>query len=129
MSSLVILVIEDNPKNLKLVRDVLSYAGYDVIEAGTAEAGLELAAEQLPHLVLMDIQLPGMDGMEALQILKAGERTGAIPVVALTAFAMAEDRERALTAGFDGYVSKPVSPGVLRAVAEKYLQRSEEPHV
>ena len=129
MSPGVILVIEDNPKNLKLVRDVLSYAGYEVIEAGTAEAGIELAAEWQPNLVLMDIQLPGMDGMEAVQVLKGCERTGSIPVVALTAFAMSDDRERALAAGFDSYVAKPVSPGVLRAVADQYLEPSEERHV
>ena len=129
MSPGVILVVEDNPKNLKLVRDVLSFAGYDVIEAGTAERGLTLAAEHQPNLVLMDIQLPGMDGLAAVQILKAEERTRAIPVVALTAFAMTDDRDRALEAGFDSYVAKPVSPGVLRAVADQYLERSEEPHV
>ena len=129
MSPGVILVVEDNPKNLKLVRDVLSFAGYDVIEAGSAESGLELAAERQPDLVLMDLQLPGMDGMEAVQVLKAEERTREIPVVALTAFAMADDRDRAMAAGFDSYVAKPVSPGVLRAVADRYLERSEEPHV
>jgi two-component system, cell cycle response regulator DivK len=83
----VILVVEDNPKNLKLVRDVLSADGYSVLEATTAEDGIELADRHQPDLVLMDIQLPGMDGIEALQVLKSGDRTGTMPVVAVTAFA------------------------------------------
>jgi two-component system cell cycle response regulator DivK len=105
----VILVVEDNERNLKLLRDVLEYAGYDVRAARTGEDGIALAASELPDLVLMDLQLPGIDGMEALRQLRESPRTADIPVVAVTAQAMKHDRERALQAGFDGYVEKPIS--------------------
>ena len=93
-----ILVVEDNELNLKLIRDVLGYAGYEVVEARTGEQGVELAAECLPDLVLMDLQLPGIDGIEALRQLRASPLTQDVPVVAVTAFAMREDQERALRA-------------------------------
>jgi two-component system cell cycle response regulator DivK len=105
----VILVVEDNERNLKLLRDVLEYAGYDVRVARTAEEGITLAVSDPPHLVLMDLQLPGVDGVEALGRLRESPRTADIPVVAVTAQAMKQDRERALRAGFDGYVEKPIS--------------------
>jgi len=126
MSASVILVVEDNAKNLKLVRDVLSADGYEILEATTAEDGIELADRHLPDLVLMDIQLPGMDGIEALQVLKGGVRTGTVPVVAVTAFAMGEDHERALAAGFDGYLEKPISLGLLRAEVHGFIGSAEE---
>ena len=122
MTGALILVVEDNPKNLKLVRDVLSHDGYEVIEATTAEAGIELADRHQPDLVLMDIQLPGMDGIEALADPASGAiATGAVPVVAVTAFAMGDDRERALAAGFDGYLEKPISLGLLRAEVHGFV--------
>jgi two-component system cell cycle response regulator DivK len=105
----VILVVEDNERNLKLLRDVLEYAGYDVRAARTAEDGIILAVSEPPDLVLMDLQLPGIDGMEALRRLRESPRTADIPVVAVTAQAMKQDRERALDAGFDGYIEKPIS--------------------
>jgi CheY-like chemotaxis protein len=105
----VILVVEDNEQNLKLLRDVLEYAGYDVRTARTAEDGLILAVSEPPDLVLMDLQLPGIDGMEALRRLRESPQTAGIPVVAVTAQAMKEDRERVLRAGFNGYVEKPIS--------------------
>jgi two-component system, cell cycle response regulator DivK len=105
----VILVVEDNERNLKLLRDVLEYAGYDVRVARTGEDGVTLAVKEPPDLVLMDLQLPGIDGMEALRQLRASPRTADIPVVAVTAQAMKQDRERVLQAGFDGYVEKPIS--------------------
>ena len=105
----VILVVEDNERNLKLLRDVLEYAGFDVRAARTAEDGISLAVSEPPDLVLMDLQLPGIDGLEALRRLRASPRTAGIPVVAVTAQAMKHDRERALEAGFDGYVEKPIS--------------------
>ena len=105
----VILVVEDNERNLKLLRDVLDYAGYDVRVARTAEDGISLAASEPPDLVLMDLQLPGIDGMEALRRLRESPRTADIPVVAVTAQAMKDDRERALDAGFNGYIEKPIS--------------------
>jgi len=105
----VILVVEDNERNLKLLRDVLEYAGYDVRAARTGEDGVALAVKEPPDLVLMDLQLPGIDGTEALRRLRKNPRTADIPVVAVTAQAMKQDRERVLEAGFNGYVSKPIS--------------------
>jgi CheY-like chemotaxis protein len=104
-----ILVVEDNEKNMKLFRDVLQAKGYEIVEATTGERAVELAIEHGPALVLMDIQLPDIDGVEALGGLRADERTASRPVLALTAQAMEGDRERFLAAGFDGYVSKPVN--------------------
>jgi two-component system cell cycle response regulator DivK len=105
----VILLVEDNERNLKLLRDVLDYAGYAVRVARTGEDGITLAASEPPDLVLMDLQLPGIDGMEALRRLRESPRTAGIPVVAVTAQAMKHDRERALDAGFNGYIEKPIS--------------------
>ena len=105
----VILVVEDNERNLKLLRDVIEYAGYDVRAARTGEDGIALAVKEPPDLVLMDLQLPGIDGTEALRRLRENPRTADIPVVAVTAQAMKQDRERVLRAGFNGYVEKPIS--------------------
>jgi CheY-like chemotaxis protein len=107
--SATVLVVEDNALNLKLVRDVLGHAGYRVLEAGDAERGIALARAEAPDLILMDIQLPGLDGVEALGRLRDDAATAAIPVVALTALAMKEDRERFLGAGFDGSLEKPLN--------------------
>ena len=113
-----ILVVEDNERNLKLVRDVLQYAGFEVIEARSGERGVELAIQCQPHLVLMDLKLPGIGGEQALELIRADVRTRRIPVVALTASAMQPDRARVLLAGFDGYLEKPISvpdfPGQVR---------------
>jgi CheY-like chemotaxis protein len=108
MSGQRILVVEDNEKNMKLFRDVLEAKGYSPLEATSGEQAVELALENVPDLILMDVQLPGIDGIEALGRIRADERTKSIPVVALTAQAMAGDRERFLESGFDGYISKPV---------------------
>jgi len=104
-----ILVVEDNELNMKLFRDVLVAGGYRTLEATTGGEAVELATEHAPDLVLMDIQLPDFDGVQALGRLRANERTAAIPVLALTAQAMDGDRERFLAAGFNGYLSKPVN--------------------
>jgi two-component system, cell cycle response regulator DivK len=104
-----ILVVEDNEMNMKLFRDVLLATGYRTLEATTGDEAVELAAEHSPDLVLMDIQLPDVDGVHALHRLRADERTAAIPVLAVTAQAMRGDREEFLAAGFDGYLSKPVN--------------------
>ncbi|HEX2362742.1 MAG TPA: response regulator, partial [Jiangellaceae bacterium] len=98
-----ILVVEDNDRNLKLVRDVLVFAGFEVLEAQTGEQGVAIAETTLPDLVLMDLQLPGIDGTETLRRMRQGTLGPHVPVVAVTAFAMAEDKERASRAGFDGY--------------------------
>ena len=114
-----VLVVEDNEKNMKLVRDVLQATGYSTLEATTGEDAVELAALHTPALVLMDVHLPGIDGVEALARLRRDERTASIPVLALTAQAMHGDRERFLHAGFTGYLSKPVDVAeLLRTVAE-----------
>jgi two-component system, cell cycle response regulator DivK len=109
MAGAQILVVEDNQKNMKLFRDVLQVTGYRTLEATTGGRAVELATEHRPDLVLMDIQLPDIDGVEALGRLRADERTASIPVLALTAQAMEGDRERFRAAGFDGYISKPVN--------------------
>ncbi len=103
----IILIVEDNPANLKLARVVLEKAGYAVLEAMDAEAGLALARAQRPDLILIDIQLPGMDGLTATQELKRDPATAPIPVLALTAYAMKGDEEKILAAGCDGYLAKP----------------------
>jgi CheY-like chemotaxis protein len=109
MANELILIIEDNEKNRKLVRDVLQVKGYKTVETETAEEGIKLAIEQLPALILMDIQLPGMDGITALKRLKADATTKNIPVIAVTASAMTYKRQTMLAEGFDGYQTKPIS--------------------
>ncbi|HXH96125.1 MAG TPA: response regulator, partial [Gaiellaceae bacterium] len=120
MAGKLILVVEDNEKNMKLFRDVLGAIGFTTIAAFSGEEALALAAEETPDLVLMDIQLPDIDGLEALRRLRADERTAAVPVLALTAQAMRGDRERFLEAGFDGYVSKPVNVVELIAIVQRH---------
>jgi two-component system, cell cycle response regulator DivK len=116
-----ILIIEDNPKNLKLIRDLLQFKGYRTSEAATAEAGIDLAREQRPTLILMDIQLPGMDGREAMKILKGDGATSEIPIIALTASAMKGDREALLAEGFDGYIAKPINIKEVPDVVASYV--------
>ena len=114
-----VLLVEDNEKNMKLFRDVLLAAGYEILEATTGRKAVELASEHVPDLVLMDVRLPDIDGVETLRRLREDERTASIPVLALTAQAMEGDRERFLAAGFDGYLSKPVD---IRALVEAVQQ-------
>jgi CheY-like chemotaxis protein len=109
MAGELILIVEDNDKNRKLVRDVLAFKGYRLAEAETGEEGVRLARELRPALILMDIQLPGISGIEALAQIRADESTRAIPVMAVTASAMSTDRSKILAAGFDGYQSKPIN--------------------
>ncbi|HEU0336748.1 MAG TPA: response regulator [Gaiellaceae bacterium] len=118
-----VLVVEDNEKNMKLFRDVLQATGYRTLEATTGGRAVELATERVPDLVLMDIQLPDIDGVEALSRLRADERTSSIPVLALTAQAMHGDRERFLGAGFDGYLSKPVDVVELVGAVKRHCER------
>ncbi|MDH4300667.1 MAG: response regulator [Nitrospira sp.] len=108
MAGELILIIEDNDKNLKLVRDLLQFNGYETAEAMTAEDGLVLARSQRPVLILMDIQLPGMDGFAALRQLRADPITKSTLVIAVTASAMERDRQKILEAGFNGYLTKPI---------------------
>jgi two-component system cell cycle response regulator DivK len=118
-----ILVVEDNEKNMKLFRDVLQAKGYNTLEATTGEEAVELALSHEPALVLMDVQLPGIDGVEALARLRRDERTASIPVLALTAQAMHGDRERFLDAGFTGYLAKPVDVVELIQAVQEYCDR------
>ena len=119
MAGELILIVEDNEKNRKLVRDVLQFKGYRTLEAETAEIGLALARESRPALILMDIQLPGMNGIDALGHLRADPATRDIPVMAVTASAMTQDRQKILGAGFDAYQSKPIDvKGFVVAVAQ-----------
>jgi two-component system, cell cycle response regulator DivK len=104
-----VLVVDDNEKNLRLARDVLRFGGLRTLEAATATDGIRLAGEHLPDVILMDVRLPDMDGPAALVQLRADPRTARIPVVAVTSSAMMGDRERLLSAGFDGYLEKPIS--------------------
>ena len=104
-----ILIVEDNEKNMKLVRDVLQVKGYATLEAGTGEDGVRLAALHHPDLILMDIQLPGISGIEALKRLRSDPATASIPVVAVTASVMQQDRNLITEAGFDGYIGKPLN--------------------
>ena len=103
-----VLVVEDNPVNMKLAITLLVSAGHSVLSATDAEAGLTLAREEQPNLILMDIQLPGMDGLQATRLLKDDDATSGIPVIALTALAMKGDEERIRAAGCDGYIAKPM---------------------
>ena len=121
----VILIIEDNARNLKLVRDILNHVGYATVEADNAEDGLALARAQRPDLVLMDVQLPGMNGVEALGRLRADPLTADIPVVALTAFAMKDDRDLLLAVGFDAYVEKPLNVREFPSQIAAVLRRAD----
>ena len=118
-----ILIVEDNPKDLKLVRDILSAKGHEIIDADTAELGIELALERQPDLILMDVMLPGMNGREAMQVLKADPGTKKIPIIAVTSFAMKGDRERLLADGFDGYIAKPIDIKEFPGVLESHLSK------
>jgi two-component system cell cycle response regulator DivK len=126
MTSAQILVVEDNDKNMKLFRDVLQASGYRPLEATTGQRAIELAVEHAPNLVLMDIQLPDIDGVAALSRLRANERTASIPVVALTAQAMQGDRERFMEAGFDGYLAKPVNVMELIQTVRAHCQEGDD---
>jgi two-component system, cell cycle response regulator DivK len=118
-----ILIVEDNEKNMKLVRDVLQAKGYKTLEAVTGEDGVRLAKEHVPALVLMDIQLPGINGIEALRQIRANAATVAIPVVAVTASAMTQDRQTIMAAGFDAYQSKPISVRPFLEMVREILDR------
>jgi two-component system cell cycle response regulator DivK len=116
-----ILVVEDDDKSRKLVRDLLTVKGYEIIEAETGEDGVRLARERRPGLVLMDIRLPGIDGIQALGLLRAEVVTREIPVMAMTASVMAGDRQRVLDAGFDAFQSKPIQIRDFVAAVEQLL--------
>lgn len=116
-----ILIVEDNPKNLKLASGIVSRAGYEVITAEDGDSGLLLARQEVPDLILMDIQMPGMDGLTVTKLLKGDAATAQIKIIALTAFAMKGDRERMLEAGCDDYISKPIRYKEFLATVESWL--------
>ena len=123
MAGELILIVEDNEKNRKLLRDVLQVKGYRTVETETAEEGIRLAQESRPALVLMDLQLPGMNGIEGLHRLRSDARTKDIPVIAVTASAMTQSREQIMAAGFDGYQTKPISVREFLATVRQVLDR------
>ena len=123
MANELILIVEDDEKSRKLVREVLRVRGYEIIEAETGEEGVGLAQERRPRLVLMDIRLPGIDGIQALGQLRADVATRQIPVMAMTASVMAGDRQRVLDAGFDDFLSKPINVKGFLAAVEQLLER------
>jgi len=121
MGNKTILVIEDNALNMKLVKSLLDIGKYRVLAAEDAESGIQVARENHPDLILMDIQLPGMDGLTATKILKADQKVNAIPIVALTSHAMEGDDKKALAAGCDGYIAKPIDTKNFLATIGQYL--------
>ena len=123
MANELILLIEDTAKNRKLCRDVLQVKGYRTIESETAEEGIELARNETPALILMDIQLPGMDGIAAMKLLKADAQTQSIPIIAITASAMTNNRTAMLAEGFDGYQTKPITLKDFFTEVERVLAR------
>ncbi len=125
MAGKTIVMVEDNPDNRKIYTVLLEHFGFHVVEAPDAETGIELVAERHPDLVLMDISLPRMDGFEATSLLKHDPRTSDIPVVALTAHAFDEDRQRAREIGFDGYLVKPVEPRRVLEEVRRFLDGAE----
>ena len=116
-----ILVVEDNETNLYLIKFMLEKSGYEVIEAKDGASGVELAVKEKPDLIIMDIQLPDIDGLEATKRIRASEADNEIPIIALTSYAMVGDREKALAAGCTGYIQKPINPETFMAEIEKYL--------
>ena len=119
-----VLLVEDNPMNLELATDLLEACGIEVIAANSGEAAIKLAQEQKPNLILMDLSLPGMDGLQATAALKANPQTRLIPVVAVTAHAMKGDEQRALDAGCEGYITKPIDTRMFPVLVAQYLQRA-----
>jgi len=116
-----VLVVEDNEDNLYLIRFILEENGYEVIEARDGAEGVELAINKKPDLILMDIQLPDIDGMEVTRRIRASEADSDIPIIALTSYAMTGDREKALAAGCTGYIEKPINTETIMAEINKYL--------
>jgi two-component system cell cycle response regulator DivK len=123
MANELILVVEDDEKSRKLVRDVLTFKGYEIVEAETGEEGVGLAQERRPSLILMDIRLPGIDGIQALGRLRAEVATRGIPVMSMTASVMTNDRQKVLDAGFDSFQSKPIKIKDFVAAVEQLLER------
>ena len=117
-----ILIVEDNEKNMKLVRDILQHKGHATLEATTGEEGVQLALAHRPDLILMDIQLPGIDGIEALRRIREDDALDAVPVVAISASVMPDDRRHIVASGFDAFLTKPISLKPFLAAVERFLK-------
>lgn len=124
-----ILYVEDNPQNMRLVRKILNHGGHEVLEAPDGKTGIDLTCAHKPDLILMDINLPDIDGLEATARIKSNPDTAQIPVIALTANAMVGDREKALSAGCNGYLPKPISKSELLATVAQYLEEGVSPRL
>jgi CheY-like chemotaxis protein len=122
-----ILIVEDNRNNCTLLRDILSFHGYEIALGFDGNEGIELARKLMPDLILMDIQMPNIDGMTAASILKGDPATKGLKIIALTSFAMRGDKEKFLAAGFDGYLSKPISTRELPGQVKRWLESKEQP--
>jgi two-component system cell cycle response regulator DivK len=120
-----ILIVDDDAKTRKLLRAVLQNSGYEIIEAENGEQGIKLAKENIPVLILMDIEMPVMDGMSAFKVIRADESTKNIPVIALTSYAMKGDKEKFLAEGFDNYISKPIDVKEFMKIVKKHIKDSE----
>lgn len=127
MSEQTVLYVEDNEYNRKIVRQLFSRTSYRLIEAVDGEAGVSMARRELPNLILMDVQLPKLSGLEATRVLKADARTKGIPVIIVTSFALSGDREKAVEAGAAGYLAKPYSPRELLTLVREYLPEAGHP--
>ena len=121
MKKMLVVVVEDNETNMYLISFILRKSGYEVIEARTGEEAINLAIKEKPDMIIMDIQLPGIDGLEATKRIRESEADEKIPLVALTSYAMTGDREKALRAGCTGYIEKPINPETFMSEIEKYL--------
>jgi two-component system, cell cycle response regulator DivK len=128
MSKRTVLYVEDNEYNRKIVRQLLSRSSYRLIEATDGETGVALAQQDLPDLILMDVQLPKMSGLDATKLLKADSRTSHIPIIVITSYALSGDREQAVQAGASSYLAKPFSPRELLALVQQYLPESRPTH-
>lgn len=117
-----ILVVEDNEKNMYLMSFILTKSGYEVIKCGSGEDAVETAIKEKPDLVIMDVQLPGIDGLEATKRIRASEADGKLPIIAVTSYAMTGDKERVLAAGCNGYIEKPINPETFLAEIQRYLK-------
>jgi two-component system cell cycle response regulator DivK len=115
-----VLIVEDNEKNMKLVRDVLQHKGYKVLEAVNATAGLKLAGDERPDLILMDIQLPDINGITALKMIRKDERISRTPVVAVSASAMPDEQQKIVASGFDAYITKPINMKLFLETVERF---------
>lgn len=121
-----ILIVEDNENNRSLLKDILVFHGYEIVVASDGMEGVALARERMPDLILMDIQMPGLDGMTAAGILKGDPATSRLKIIALTSFAMRGDREKFLSAGFNGYLAKPINTREIPGLVERWLTGEQE---